>query len=414
MGGLIEPDNKKQEYKKKINNMDNQNKKKKMNMDNQKEKKKMKIDNQKENKKMKIDISKERKKMNKIMEKKNMNMDNPMGMINMNMDNPMGMMNMNIGNPMGMMNMNIGNPMGMMNMNMGNPMGMMNMNMGNPMEITSMNMGYPEGMLNMNMNNQMKKKNMNNQMGMRDVNNLIGIDDKNLGNQMKTDDDLHKIQNILKNHGFEIIKYIEKTKNGNLFLISDILNKNKKNMYFLHKIEFKSKEEKKKIEKEIDIVKKINSKYLMKIIEHFFFSEKEKDNVLIILNYYENNLTKIIHQSNFLNSRNVWKIFIQIILGLNSLILENMLPLDLIPQNIYIDNENNIKIGGINNILDFSDEKKEDENINDKTNIFSLGSILYELIFKKPFKNLVLIFLKIVKKISKIFYLNYYVMKKIE
>ncbi len=52
-------------------------------------------------------------------------------------------------------------------------------------------------------------------------------------------------------------------------------------------------------------------------------------------------------------------------------------------------NENNIKIGGINNILDFSDEKKEDENINDKTNIFSLGCILYELIFKKPFKNLV-------------------------
>ncbi len=47
-----------------------------------------------------------------------------------------------------------------------------------------------------------------------------------------------------------------------------------------------------------------------------------------------------------------------------------------------------LKIGGINNILDFSDEKKEDENINDKTNIFSLGCILYELIFKKPFNNL--------------------------
>ena len=61
-------------------------------------------------------------------------------------------------------------------------------------------------------------------------------------------------------------------------------------------------------------------------------------------------------------------------------------------KNIFLDNENNIKIGGIDYFLDFSDDGGEDiildEDINDKSNIFSLGCILYELILKKPFNNL--------------------------
>jgi len=136
----------------------------------------------------------------------------------------------------------------------------------------------------------------------------------------------------------------------------------------------------------------------MKIIKNFFFTEKEKEIVLIIINYYEYNLFKIIHESNFLNSRNAWKIFIQITLGLNSLILKNILPIDLTPQNIYIDNGNNIKLGGINMILDISKDYieesllipyhspeiiKEEKN-DEKSFIWSMGCILYELAFKKP------------------------------
>ena len=125
--------------------------------------------------------------------------------------------------------------------------------------------------------------------------------------------------------------------------------------------------------------------------------KKKKNFFLIILNYYENNLLKIIHESNFLNSRNVWKIFIQLILGLNSLNLNNNLLNNLIPQNIFIDNENNIKIGGINVILDIakngiqeslllpyhSPEIIKGEKIDEKSIIWSLGCILYELVFKK-------------------------------
>ena len=83
----------------------------------------------------------------------------------------------------------------------------------------------------------------------------------------------------------------------------------------------------------------------------------------------------------------MWKIFIQLILGLQSLHSNNIFVKYFSLKNIFLDNENNIKIGGINYFLDFSNENKEDENINDKSNIFSLGCILYELIFKKPYKN---------------------------
>ena len=404
MGNIIEPEIKKTELNSNKNNMVNQKGNKNMIADNQKEKKKINVDNQKGMKKLNVDNQKEKKKLKNQMEKKNMNIDSQIGMTNMNMDNmkekkkgmismnmgyPAEMINMNNIHPTSLMNMNMGYPSDFMNMNMDYPMGMMNMNMGYPTDFMNMNMGYPMGMMNMNIDNQMRVNNMNNQMERENM---------NLDYKMEIDDEQKKIQNVLKIYGYEIIKYIYRTNYGKLFLISHTLNKNKKNIYFLKKIEMKSKEEKKKIQKEIDKLKKIDSKYIIKIIEHYFFSEKGKEFALIILNYYEKNLFNIIYESNFLNSRNSWKIFIQIVLGLNSLNLNNIIPVNLIPQNIYIDNENNIKIGGINMLLDFTNEYiqeslvipyyspeiiKEEAN-DEKSIIWSMGCILYELAFKKP------------------------------
>ena len=233
--------------------------------------------------------------------------------------------------------------------------------------------------------NQMKQKN--------NINTIINLKKTNMNMDISQMLNINKIQNILKNYGYKIIKNIYKTKNGELFLISDTLNKNKENTYILNKIEIKSEQEKKKFEKEIDNLKNVDSKYIMKINEYYFFSEEEKEYLLIILNYYENNLFKLIYESNFLNSRNVWKIFIQIILGLNSLNLKNIIPEYLFPQNIYLDNESNIKIGGINIALDFiskdikeslllpyhSPEILKGEKNDEKSIIWSMGCILYEL-----------------------------------
>lgn len=205
------------------------------------------------------------------------------------------------------------------------------------------------------------------------------------------------IENSL-NNSYKIIKQFYKTNNGELFLISDKLNENKEsNFYFLNKIIIKTEEEKRKIEKDIDNLNKIDSKYIMKIIDHFIIHEEKKESMGIVLDFYENNLLELIYNKNFLNSRNIWKIFIQIILGLNSLNLNNILPVYLLPHNIYIDKENNIKIGGINIILDtinkniqkssihsyFCPEILKGEKTDEKSIIWSLGCILYELAFKK-------------------------------
>ena len=198
---------------------------------------------------------------------------------------------------------------------------------------------------------------------------------------------------------YKIINKLCETKNGILFLVSDIENKNEEtNKYILNKIELNSIEKKKQIENEINILKKINNKYIIKIIDYFIANEKEKEIMCIITNYYKNNLSKLIYQTNYLNHKNVWKIFIQIILGLNNLILNNVLPEYLLPQNIYLDNENKVIIGGINMISDSLPKDKQElsilsykapEIINgekhcEKSLVWTVGCILYELAFKKP------------------------------
>ena len=173
-------------------------------------------------------------------------------------------------------------------------------------------------------------------------------------------------------------------------------NKNKK-LFILHKIEIKSNEEKEKISLEINKINLIDSKYVIKIEKYFFEKdeEEEKEFGSFFINYYKNNLEKIIYEQNFLNSRIIWKIFIQILLGLQSLHLNNLFVKYFKPKNIFFDDENNIKIAGMNNFLDFTEEKEEEflyypknEEINEKSNIFSLGCILYEMALKKkPPKN---------------------------
>ena len=174
------------------------------------------------------------------------------------------------------------------------------------------------------------------------------------------------------------------------------LNKNvikiNNNLFILQKIEIKSNEEKNKILSEIKKLNLIDSKYILKVEKYSIEKEEEKEIAYIYINYYKNNLEKIIYELNFLNSRIIWKIFFQLLLGLQSLHLNNILIKYFDAKNIFLDNENNIKIGGIFNFLNFSEENEyflEEEEIDENSNVFSLGCILYELVLKKkPNKNL--------------------------
>lgn len=212
----------------------------------------------------------------------------------------------------------------------------------------------------------------------------------------------NKIEEKKENNSYEIIKSIGKTKNGELFLVSYDLDKSgtKKN-YMLRKIEVKSEKEKDKISEEVKKINLIDSKFLIKINDFFIENQNQKEICCIITDYYEyGNLENIINQKNSLNYRIIWRIFIQIALGLKALHKNNIILKNLCPRNIFIDNERNIKIGGYGLILDFIDQEYinslslytspellNGQDYSKKSDIWSLGCILYELYFKKrPFQ----------------------------
>ena len=212
----------------------------------------------------------------------------------------------------------------------------------------------------------------------------------------------NKIEEKKANNSYEIIKSIGKTKNGELFLVSYDLDKSgtKKN-YMLRKIEVKSEKEKDKISEEVKQIKLIDSKFLIKIYDFFIENQNQKEICCIITDYFEyGDLENIINQKYSLNYRIIWRMFIQIALGIKAFHKNNIILKNLCPRNIFIDNERNIKIGGYGLILDFTNEEYinslslytspellNGQDYTKKSDIWPLGCILYELFFKKrPFQ----------------------------
>lgn len=199
-----------------------------------------------------------------------------------------------------------------------------------------------------------------------------------------------------QNNQYLINKPLYKTKIGELFLASNKLKPNENNLYIMNRIKVKSEEEKTKLLNEVEKIKKINSKYLIKIYDYFIEYINEDEILCLILDYFEenNSLEKIIYNSSFLTYRNIWRIFIQLLMEIKMIHQNNIIFENLIPKNIFIDKNKNIKIGGLGNILDLSKEEtdfsfyKSPEILNgekyDKQNdMWSLGCILYEMAFKK-------------------------------
>jgi serine/threonine protein kinase len=163
----------------------------------------------------------------------------------------------------------------------------------------------------------------------------------------------------------------------------------------------KSEKEKDKISEEVKQIKLIDSKFLIKINDFFIENENQKEICCIITDYFEyGNLENIINQKYSLNYRIIWRMFIQIALGIKAFHKNNIILKNLCPRNIFIDNERNIKIGGYGLILDFIDEEYlnslslytspellNGQDYTKKSDIWSLGCIIYELFFKKrPFQ----------------------------
>lgn len=206
-------------------------------------------------------------------------------------------------------------------------------------------------------------------------------------NEIKTEDENHE-------NPYEIIENLSKTKKGELFLATF----NEK-LCMIYKIELKSQIEKDQIIDEIKKINSLKSEFIVKINNYFYENQNMKEYFCIVIdNYKYGNLSNLIQKNYPLSTRMIWRIFLQLALGIKAFHENDMILKDLHPGNIYLDDEMNIKIGSYGLISDFS--KKENLNtyefyspeiinggdFSKESDIWSLGFILYKLVFNdKPF-----------------------------
>ena len=164
-----------------------------------------------------------------------------------------------------------------------------------------------------------------------------------------------------------------------------------------------NKSQKDEVKMESEVLKKIESKYVVKYYESF----EEENKLNIVMEYCEcGDLYEYIEKQKKnkqpLNENIIWKFFIKITLGLADIHKLNILHRDLKSLNIFLKHENDVRVGdlGVAKVLNntyfaktfigtpyyLSPELCEDKPYNDKSDVWALGCILYELCtYNHPF-----------------------------
>ena len=175
--------------------------------------------------------------------------------------------------------------------------------------------------------------------------------------------------------------------------------------YFAIKEIFLKREEKEEIERikeEAKLLEKLqnclfnNNEYIVQYFESF----EQNDNFYIVMEYCDKgDLDSFIkerkEQNNFLSEDEIWKIFIEISIGIGIIHRNKIIHRDLKPLNIFLTIKNNKKIGdfGVSKLLNnqkkattitgtfyyLSPEICNQNSYDFKSDIWSLGCILYEL-----------------------------------
>ena len=146
----------------------------------------------------------------------------------------------------------------------------------------------------------------------------------------------------------------------------------------------------------INVLKNINNKYITK----YYYTFAEKNSFNIVMEFCgEKNLKQFItdyrNKDQLIEENIISHIITQICLGLKEIHKNKLIHRDLTPDNIFIDENNSIKIGdfGISKIIAtnkytqsrigkyqyFAPEIEMGEKYNNKIDIYSLGCIIYEL-----------------------------------
>ena len=200
---------------------------------------------------------------------------------------------------------------------------------------------------------------------------------------------------MFKNKNYIIEKELGK---GTYGIVYKARSKNDNNIYVIKQISLTglTKDQKNEVKQESEILKKIKSKYVVKYYDSF----EEEDKLNIVMEYCEcGDLSEFIDSQEktkvLLKEDEIWKFFIKITLGLADIHKLKILHRDLKSLNIFLKQGKDVRVGdlGVAKVLNqtffaktfigtpyyLSPEICEDKPYNDKSDVWALGCILYEL-----------------------------------
>ena len=220
---------------------------------------------------------------------------------------------------------------------------------------------------------------------------------------------------------------------GNFGRISKIIRKSDKKTLIWKELDYgqMSEKEKEQIVSEVNILRELKHPNIVRYYDRII--DKKHSRIYIIMEYCEGgDLNQLIKRckktGEYIAEDIIWKIFTQVLLAIH--VIHNhkegkILHRDIKPSNIFLDKDNNVKLGDFGLSRELSDQSKfayshvgtpyymspeqiEETKYNEKSDIWSLGCFLYELTtFHPPFeaKNQIMLAMRIksgkVEKINK-------------
>ena len=219
---------------------------------------------------------------------------------------------------------------------------------------------------------------------------------------------------------YEVISQIGR---GNFGKISKIMRKSDKKILIWKELYYgqMSEKEKEQIVTEVNILRELKHPNIVRYYDRII--DKKQSKIYIIMEYCEggdiSQLIKRCKKANeYIAEDIIWKIFTQVLLAIHAIHTHKegkILHRDIKPSNIFLDKDNNIKLGDFGLSRELSVESKfayshvgtpyymspeqiDETKYNEKSDIWSLGCFLYELTtFKPPFqaKNQIMLAMRI-------------------